>query len=80
MMAAIIMPTSDPNPDSPPAISPDRVGFLMVGCQRCGTTWVDGALREHPELRHVRELSALGQLASQGAKLVVGLDGPLRDE
>ncbi len=24
--------------------------FLMVGCSRCGTTWVDKALREHPEV------------------------------
>lgn len=23
---------------------------MMVGCQRCGTTWVDQALREHPEV------------------------------
>lgn len=22
----------------------------MVGCQRCGTTWVDAALREHPQV------------------------------
>lgn len=28
----------------------ERVTFLMVGCQRCGTTWVDAALREHPEV------------------------------
>lgn len=24
--------------------------FLMVGCQRCGTTWLDAALRDHPEV------------------------------
>ena len=24
--------------------------FLMIGCQRCGTTWTDAALREHPEV------------------------------
>ncbi len=24
--------------------------FLMVGCSRCGTTWVDKALRDHPEV------------------------------
>tara|TARA_Y100000589_G_scaffold166172_3_gene158165 strand:- start:27474 stop:28295 length:822 start_codon:yes stop_codon:yes gene_type:complete len=24
--------------------------FLMVGCQRCGTTWVDAALRDHPQV------------------------------
>ncbi|MAB82797.1 MAG: hypothetical protein CMJ24_05095 [Phycisphaerae bacterium] len=24
--------------------------FLMVGCQRCGTTWIDAALRDHPEV------------------------------
>ncbi len=26
------------------------ITFLVVGCQRCGTTWVDAALREHPEV------------------------------
>lgn len=26
------------------------ITFLMVGCQRCGTTWVDAALREHPQV------------------------------
>ena len=26
------------------------VTFLMLGFQRCGTTWVDEALREHPEI------------------------------
>jgi hypothetical protein len=30
--------------------SPDRVNFLVVGCQRCGTTWLDAALREHPQV------------------------------
>ena len=29
---------------------PQDITFLMVGCQRCGTTWVDAALREHPEI------------------------------
>ncbi len=29
---------------------PEIVTFLMAGCQRCGTTWVDAALREHPEV------------------------------
>ena len=24
--------------------------FLMVGCQRCGTTWIDAALRDHPQV------------------------------
>ena len=24
--------------------------FMMVGCQRCGTTWTDAALRNHPEV------------------------------
>jgi len=24
--------------------------FMMVGCQRCGTTWTDAALRNHPEI------------------------------
>ncbi len=27
-----------------------NLSFLMVGCSRCGTTWVDKALREHPEI------------------------------
>ena len=26
------------------------ITFLMVGCQRCGTTWVDAALRGHPQI------------------------------
>ncbi|MBT4584745.1 MAG: hypothetical protein HOC93_06655 [Phycisphaerae bacterium] len=26
------------------------ITFLMIGCQRCGTTWTDAALREHPEV------------------------------
>lgn len=26
------------------------VTFFMVGCQRCGTTWTDAALREHPQI------------------------------
>lgn len=30
--------------------SPDCVTFLVVGCQRCGTTWLDAALREHPQV------------------------------
>ena len=34
----------------PDAVEPTRVTFLMVGCQRSGTTWVDAALREHPEV------------------------------
>jgi hypothetical protein len=34
----------------PETVTPDRITFLMVGCQRCGTTWVDAALREHPEI------------------------------
>jgi hypothetical protein len=29
------------------AVNPN---FLVVGCQRCGTTWLDAALREHPEV------------------------------
>jgi len=32
------------------AVDPATVTFLMVGCQRCGTTWVDAALREHPQI------------------------------
>ncbi|MDP7005841.1 MAG: sulfotransferase [Phycisphaerales bacterium] len=27
-----------------------EVTFFMVGCQRCGTTWTDAALREHPQV------------------------------
>ncbi len=27
-----------------------KVTFVMAGCQRCGTTWVDAALREHPQV------------------------------
>lgn len=30
--------------------SPDTLTFLMVGCQRCGTSWVNAALSEHPEV------------------------------
>ena len=31
---------------------PDRLplSFLGVGCQRCGTTWLDAALRDHPQV------------------------------
>lgn len=32
------------------AVDPSAVTFLVLGCQRCGTTWVDAALREHPEI------------------------------
>ncbi len=32
---------------SPPALN---LTFLMIGCQRCGSTWIDAALREHPEV------------------------------
>ena len=28
----------------------ETITFVMVGCQRCGSTWVDAALREHPEI------------------------------
>ena len=28
----------------------EDLGFLMIGCSRCGTTWVDKALREHHEI------------------------------
>lgn len=27
-----------------------HVSFLMIGCQRSGTTWTDAALRTHPEI------------------------------
>jgi len=26
------------------------ITFLMIGCQRCGTTWTDAALRAHPSV------------------------------
>lgn len=26
------------------------VTFLVVGCERCGTTWIDAALRTHPDV------------------------------
>ncbi len=29
---------------------PSVVTFLMVGCQRCGTTWTAAALRDHPQV------------------------------
>ena len=29
---------------------PSVITFMMVGCQRCGTTWTAAALREHPEV------------------------------
>ena len=32
------------------ATQPAPLTFLMVGCQRCGSTWVDKALRGHPEI------------------------------
>ncbi len=28
----------------------EDITFLMVGCQRCGSTWVYEALKEHPEI------------------------------
>ncbi|HIB49907.1 MAG TPA: hypothetical protein EYO40_01230 [Phycisphaerales bacterium] len=27
-----------------------QISFLMIGCQRCGTTWADAALRTHPQV------------------------------
>jgi hypothetical protein len=30
--------------------TPETITFVMAGCQRCGTSWVDAALREHPEV------------------------------
>ncbi len=30
--------------------APSDITFLMIGCQRSGTTWTDAALREHPEV------------------------------
>jgi len=29
---------------------PSDITFVVVGCQRCGTTWTDAALREHPQV------------------------------
>jgi hypothetical protein len=26
------------------------ITFFMIGCQRCGTTWTDAALRDHPQV------------------------------
>lgn len=31
-------------------VSNHPLTFLVVGCQRCGTTWLDAALRDHPEV------------------------------
>lgn len=44
--------------DSPENIAPiqlrqatkEDITFLMVGCQRCGSTWLYEALKEHPEI------------------------------
>lgn len=33
-----------------PVKEPIDVTFFMVGCQRCGTTWTDAALRDHPQV------------------------------
>lgn len=30
--------------------SPATVNFFMVGCPRCGTTWVHAALKDHPQV------------------------------
>jgi hypothetical protein len=30
--------------------TPDIVNFIMVGCPRCGTTWVNAALKDHPQV------------------------------
>lgn len=32
------------------SVDPDAVTFIVAGCQRCGTTWLDAALREHPQI------------------------------
>ena len=29
---------------------PGDIDFVVVGCQRCGTTWLDAALRDHPRV------------------------------
>lgn len=31
-------------------LDPSVVTFFMVGCPRCGTTWLHSALKEHPEV------------------------------
>jgi hypothetical protein len=31
-------------------VTPETISFVMAGCQRCGTTWVDAALRDHPQI------------------------------
>lgn len=33
-------------------LAPDRgaITFLMIGCQRCGSTWLYEALKEHPQI------------------------------
>jgi hypothetical protein len=38
-----IFPTME-KPEKP------TISFLMIGCQRCGTTWTDAALRTHPQI------------------------------
>ncbi len=40
----------DPEPSGARKASAEDITFLMVGCQRCGSTWVDRALRGHPEI------------------------------
>lgn len=38
-----------PQTETTPITAAD-IDFLMLGCPRCGTTWVDKALRDHPEI------------------------------
>jgi hypothetical protein len=40
----------DLHPSEPRGVKAEDITFLMVGCQRCGSTWVDKALRGHPEI------------------------------
>ena len=32
------------------SVDPSRVTFLVAGCERCGTTWIDAALRSHADV------------------------------
>lgn len=44
------MPSDAAESKQDTAAAAARPTFLMVGCQRCGSTWVDQALRGHPEI------------------------------
>lgn len=38
------------NEADPPKAMAEDLTFLVAGCQRCGTTWLYEALKEHPEI------------------------------